>query len=418
MFLFLKNLVSKILRLHNIILLIQLPFSIIFTSFFILVLIILSPFILIRIGYINSDRIGHFAANTELYICEKKHNVNPINFPHVDIFFQKKKTCNTYLLKKWREQLIILPYLFPINFILNIITNIKFLNKFLITEVLNSDRDVLNLLDQYEPSIIFNNDEIDKAKILLNEMGISDNQKYICLIIRDSAYLKKFDKTTDWSYHNFRDSDINNYLDVCDYLTKKGYYVLRMGAEVDMKLELNNPRIIDYANSEYKSEFLDIYLGANCFFCISTGTGYDSIPMIFRKPIVYVNLLPFGYIPSYCKNTIALSKRFYSIKENKYLNLDSIFNNNCAYLLKTNEYNDAEIQLFENTSEEITAVVAEMEGRLTSNYLYSSKDKLLQEIFLNKFKYHISKYSQNPIHGEIRFTYSIDFLKKNNEFIL
>ena len=37
-----------------------------------LLVIILRPFILIRFGLLHSDRIGHFATNTELSLCEKK----------------------------------------------------------------------------------------------------------------------------------------------------------------------------------------------------------------------------------------------------------------------------------------------------------------------------------------------------------
>ena len=35
-------------------------------------IIIVRPFILIRFGLLHSDRIGHFATNTELSLCEKK----------------------------------------------------------------------------------------------------------------------------------------------------------------------------------------------------------------------------------------------------------------------------------------------------------------------------------------------------------
>ena len=39
----------------------------------IIAIIILKPLVKIRFGLINSDRIGHLAANTELYLCRKKY---------------------------------------------------------------------------------------------------------------------------------------------------------------------------------------------------------------------------------------------------------------------------------------------------------------------------------------------------------
>ena len=33
------------------------------------------------------------------------------------------------------------------------------------------------------------------------------------MIVRDSAYLKNTYKNDDWSYHEYRDSDVENYKD-------------------------------------------------------------------------------------------------------------------------------------------------------------------------------------------------------------
>ena len=35
---------------------------------------------------------------------------------------------------------------------------------------------------------------------------------------------------------------------------------------------------------------MDVYLAYKCIFCISSGLGYDVLPAIFRKPIVYTNI--------------------------------------------------------------------------------------------------------------------------------
>ena len=54
----------------------------------------------------------------------------------------------------------------------------------------------------------------------------------------------------------------------------------------------NNPKIIDYVNSDLKSDFMDVFLGAKCSFCLSTSFGFDEVPNLFRKPIIYL-ILPF-----------------------------------------------------------------------------------------------------------------------------
>ena len=146
------------------------------------------------------------------------------------------------------------------------------------------------MLHKFKPHISFNEKEELKGKKILNEFGIPENAKFVCLIVRDSAYLDRYKNQTlkDFSYHNYRDGDIDKYLLAAEELTKRGYYVFRMGVKVNKPLKSSNTKIIDYANSKMRSDFMDIYLGANCRFCISTSCGFDSIPYIFRKPIAYV----------------------------------------------------------------------------------------------------------------------------------
>jgi len=58
------------------------------------------PFILIRIGALISSRIGHLAANTELYLCELNEGINKPKNLFFDIFYTDyTPVCNTYLLK-------------------------------------------------------------------------------------------------------------------------------------------------------------------------------------------------------------------------------------------------------------------------------------------------------------------------------
>ena len=143
------------------------------------------------------------------------------------------------------------------------------------------------------------------------------------MIIRDHVYLDRLNKKLNWEYHNFRDGNLNNYL-LAEVLTNYGFHVFRMGKFVDKKFETSNDRIIDYANSPYKSDLLDIYIGANCEFCISTGTGYDLIPAMSRRPIVYADHAPLGTYPSYIPFSIGIFKQYYCKQKKRKLTLSEI----------------------------------------------------------------------------------------------
>ena len=148
----------------------------------------------------------------------------------------------------------------------------------------NYSWDTNNFFEKYQNSSIpFTKKEIIMGNKLLKEMGISNNEKFVCLAVRDPKYLSFYYPNVDYSDHNIRDFEIEKFNDAITNLSNKGYYVLRMGKKVSSKLNLQNPKVIDYANSKFRSDFMDFFLMANCFFCISTVTGIDSVAMIFQE---------------------------------------------------------------------------------------------------------------------------------------
>ena len=161
----------------------------------------------------------------------------------------------------------------------------------------STDLDKEGRLINFPPSLNFSEFEIAIGEKFLHKNNISSREKFVCLNVRDSSFLAEsenlgWSKSRDWSYHNHRDSDIDTYVAAAETLAEKGYTVFRMGAIVEKPLISNHPRVIDYATNGMRTEFLDIFLGAHCTFCVSTGSGWDCVPQIFRRPSLYVNLVP------------------------------------------------------------------------------------------------------------------------------
>src|ERR1035437_8809875 len=53
----------------------------------VLIIRLIKPWLLVRVGTLISSRIGHFAANTELYLCEQDAGINIPNQRRIDIFY-------------------------------------------------------------------------------------------------------------------------------------------------------------------------------------------------------------------------------------------------------------------------------------------------------------------------------------------
>ena len=154
-------------------------------------------------------------------------------------------------------------------------------------EIISTDYRVLH---EYPPLINLLESEIQDCNALLQNLGIGVKDKYICLAVRDGSYLRYRFLNKNFSYHDYRDSDISDYVPMAEFLTSQGYFVVRMGRFNSPMQKTNNPKIIDYANSKFTSDFADVYLYRNCDFVISTSTGIDRIGLLFRKKIGLVNL--------------------------------------------------------------------------------------------------------------------------------
>lgn len=384
---------------------------------FVLVMRLMRPFLLVRIGALRSDRIGHFAGNTEMFLCEKDAGIDSPSKPFLDLFYLGGSVCNEQLAKMWRRIIPVLPFwlLHPVVRVNRLIPGGALHEHNCYS---HGGRDAYNLLDRFPPHLQFTDEEEKRGAFMLQEMGIPLGAPIVCLNVRDGAYLEAHLKEYDWSYHNYRDSDIQNYVFAAEELAGRGYYVIRMGAKVHKALQSDHPKVIDYATNGMRSDFMDIYLGAKCTFCISTGTGWDEIPHQFRRPIVYVNYVPIGYMCSSSSNLLTITKKHVSEVLQKELTLKEIFSYGVGFSGLASEFNSKGIKLVENTPEEIRNVAIEMIERLNLNWKVHEDEELLQMRFREIYLYMIREKEQGKVfHGEIRGRYGDAFLRNNRVWL-
>jgi len=213
----------------------------------------------------------------------------------------------------------------------------------------NFDRDINNAMEKTKQHIRFTDAEIEKGYAQLAAWGLNRGDKWVCLIVRDSAYLHKL------TYHNYRDTKIETYQKAALLLADRGYHVFRMGAAVNKPLGIDHPMIADYATNGMRSDFMDIFLAAHCTFAVSTGTGLDAIPSIFRRPICFVNYVPFEFLNTWVRG-IAIWKHHW--KNGKRMGPEQICNGFVGQFMREEEFKKARVSLRDNTPDEIADAVS------------------------------------------------------------
>jgi len=185
----------------------------------------------------------------------------------------------------------------------------------------------------------------------------------------------------DWSYHNYRDSDIDTYLPAIQWLAEQGVWVIRMGRLVARPLPSGMRHVIDYAFDHGKSDLLDIWLFANCTGCVSTACGPDVVSVVYEKPLLFVNALPLGLSLSWGKS-IWVPKPLRWAKSGRALSVSEHLSNSW---LTVNEYERAGIAIVDLSSAEITAAVKEFWMRICGCWAENEEDRLRQLHYLNTF---------------------------------
>lgn len=237
--------------------------------------------------------------------------------------------------------------------------------------------------------INLNKSEIQQGKNELKKMGVKG--KYICVSARDKAYyIERLQRAgTEAIMDEYRNSNIQSRCKAIDYLEQHEVQSVRMGCAVESVF--NKHGIVDYAN-KYRTEFMDIYLAANCQFFVSDLGGIQTLAMLFSKPMVILNV---ALLTTRCDNIpifnaekdLAIFKKFWDIKNKRYLTIremlaievDGVIYEENITLNTFRLYREQGIVPIENTQDEVLAVVKEMYERLNGECMYTEEECQLQE---------------------------------------
>lgn len=370
-----------------------------------------SPWLLIRFGELWTPRLGHLIGNTECYLseCDVGKQQKAFDIWVGTLLFRQEQIyasiSNKYIAKKYNKKLHTIP-----NWLGRLVFKVNMLfpgwRKYYVCSA-QFDRDIYGLWPTHSPHIGFTEKEEIEGKKLLRSLGIPKGSKWVCLIVRDSTYLKKQSKV-DFSYHDYRDADVDNYRKAALMLVDRGYYVIRMGAVVEKPF--NAPGIIDYA-TKFRSEFGDFYLGAKCAFCLGTPTGFMSIPQSFNRPCVMTDVVPLEYMATYCEG-LAIWKNH--LKDGKRMTLKEVFSSGAGLWTMGENFKSNGITLQNNTPDEIAEVSMEMCDRLSGYHEDEDFDieaANRQRQFWKDFPRSSSPYNNQPLHGKIKVRIGREFLK-------
>jgi putative glycosyltransferase (TIGR04372 family) len=216
-------------------------------------------------------------------------------------------------------------------------------------------------------------DDERAGRELLDALGIKPTDWFVCLHVRESGF------HGDGKGHSqeYRDSDIEQYTLAIEAITERGGWVIRMGG-AEMRPIRPNPKVVDYALSDFKSDRFDVFLSARCRFFIATNSGMGIVPSTFGVPAVVVDFLPLAN-EIYIKNGCFIPKLCWSSVDSRYLTFDECMEAPLGYSHTGETF--AGLTIRHNTPDEIKDVVIEMMDRLDGIFAPGAEDVALQAKF-------------------------------------
>lgn len=356
-----------------------------------IVLLFLRIFFRFNIIELETRKIGHFSLSVEIFLCEvlnKKVN-NKIFY----IWFPNREISNNFLFKKWSEIIYLGPRII-LEKIFNLSNKYSLLGNLFLSEYRHwktpdniignwQTSDIHNVLEISKPRISFSNSEEQLGLKFLKNIGF-ENKKYMCFFSRTSCY------------HNdpptIRNASIYTQLKGIEEICKKDFAAIRM-SRLDLNNPLNskNPRIYDYAYSDNKSDFLDIYLLFHCSYMVSTSSGIDLIPKINRKKVLSLNFvdIALSYLLNY--TPIILPKKIINFISKKIVPFREVFKKDLLNPHNTKKkLNDLGYDYLDNSENEIYSAINEMhehiikKSELNHNELNNKFWDLYEDFYLHR----------------------------------
>ena len=350
---------------------------------FVFLIILISPFIKIRIAFIDSERIGEYVSQINNYLMHKTFLKK--NFikekKTLDLFFRSKSIANKIVYSKLvSPNLKILSrfILFPIYKWFLLIKSNHALN---LKKLVNDD---FQFNQKYSSNINLSHNEIFLGDEFLKSINYPINSRIVLIVGRDSKYLETVFKTNDYSFNNIRNVDIKTFKKSINYLLENNFYVIRMGSIVKEELKIKSKNFFDYASSQVKSEFLDLYLFYKCEFVLSVSSGIDELAKVFKKPICYVNFLPIADFKLNWKS-LTILKKIFDRNKGEYIPYSDLYLKNLQKCFNGNDYEDQDISLVDNTDEEIYYCLKEFIENIIENKSNKYIDSKIQLYFRNLY---------------------------------
>ena len=340
----------------------------------------------LKVAAISADRIGHFAADAAIQAIRFMADPKP---QRLIVGIVDKPPINAFWMELLERSLPVRAWISPAASVLEKLpTAPTWYSQTPRSE--SRSRDLNGDIGRAQSFFKFSPAEHTQSLDALKRFGWRVGQPFVCLMIRDSAYMnywaqgpgrQKF-RDRDWSYHSFRNTNLESYRSAVRWLCDNDIFVLRMGRVVEKPFPLSHKNFFDYALSSDASDFLDVWLFATTDLCISTSTGPDMIPSIFGKPKLEINFSPM--VRARTDSRAMFAPQLLTDEAGRYLSFADCFN--VPFRFRTQDYMQNGLSFRPLIAAEIRSITEEAWAWAQGSHPHPRTLKRLRKEFISRLE--------------------------------
>lgn len=202
----------------------------------------------------------------------------------------------------------------------------------------------------------------------LQALGMPPGAWYVCVHSRDGHY-----SVSDEHLHYYRNSSIENYRLAMQAIVDRGGWCVRVGERTPTAMPPMRG-VIDYANSSAKSDWMDVFLCANCRFFLGNSSGLYLLATVFGVHAVLANLIPVSSALPVGSGDLGIPKILRSRKSGQLLTYREILGTPIGNFRYASQYEAECITVEENSPEDIRDLTIEMLDEITTAESRDAKD--------------------------------------------
>ena len=207
-----------------------------------------------------------------------------------------------------------------------------------------------------------------------------EKYQYFCFHDRTDAYKNIQAEIIGSKYRNSehyeqaRNTTLETIFSAAELMHKKGIQAVRLGASPEQSVGVDF--INDYSSDRSsRGDFADLALMNYCKFFVGPNSGIWLFARSFNRPICMVNVFPWPWInlpASSDRHNVIVPKKLWHTSEKRYLTIKEMVNMEARFhwkrLYDNSFFNSLSIVVVENSSEEISGAVTELNDRIDGKW--------------------------------------------------